>query len=48
VAFVKHSGKHIDNSKSFKKAGKMQKKAVRNKEARREDEEEIMTAIDVR
>jgi hypothetical protein len=25
VAFVKHSGKHIDSSKLFKKAGKMKK-----------------------
>ena len=49
MAFVKNSEKHSDNSKSFKEAGKMQnEKTVGNKEARRKDEEERMTAFDIR
>jgi hypothetical protein len=48
VAFIKHFEKQSDNSKSFKEAGKMQNgKTVGNKEARRKDEEERMTAIDI-
>jgi len=49
VAFVKLSEKHSDNSKSFKEAGKMQNGTTAgNKEARKKDEEERMTAIDKR